>query len=121
MRPALVTALALGAVHISMDAFAEKKSPTRPDSRILRTLTETNNFTLGRPSHVRILPDGSTVLFLRSSGPRDRAASLWELDTKSKKERLLISPDQILQGREETLSTEEKAARERKRISTGGF
>jgi dipeptidyl-peptidase-4 len=104
-----------------MDALAEKKPPSKPDPRVLRTLTETNGFTLGRPSHIRLVPDGSAVLFLRSGGPKDRSASLYELDIATKKERLLMSPEQILRGTEEQLSTEEKAARERKRISTGGF
>jgi dipeptidyl-peptidase 4 len=121
VRLALVTALVAAMLQTSMDAFADRQPPTKPDARTLRTLTETNNFTLGRPSHIRVLPDGSSILFLRSSGPKDRSASLWELDTKTMKERMLISPEQILQGREETLSKEEKAARERKRISTGGF
>jgi dipeptidyl-peptidase-4 len=117
----IAASIAAMAVMQSMDARADKHPPTKPDARVLRTLTETNGYALGRPSHVRMVPDGSAVVFLRSSGPRDRNASVYELDVGSKTERLLVSPDQILRGEEEKLSTEEKAARERKRISTGGF
>lgn len=103
-----------------MNAFAHNDPPSRPDPRVLRTLTETNNFALGRPAHIRLTDDGSAVLFLRS-GAKSRSASLYEVDVKTGHERVLASPEQLLEGKAETLSTEEKAVRERKRISTGGL
>ncbi len=80
----------------------------------------THNYTLGRPFHVRLTPDGSTVLFLRS-GPSDSTASLYAYDVATKATSLLLSAEQLLGGGEEELSVAEKAMRERKRIKTSGF
>lgn len=121
MHSTLVTWAAAAVACLPMDALASKTPPTRPDPQLLRTLAETNNFSLGRPSHVRFTPDGKAILFLRSGGPRDRSASIHELDITTGKERQLVSAEQILAGAAETLTAEDKAARERKRISTGGF
>lgn len=113
----VAAACALSEVNV---VLADKGPPMRPARDELRTIVETNTFMLGRPSQPRFVADGSAILFLRS-GPRDRSSALYELDIASGKERLLVSPAQLLGGEAETLSTEEKAARERKRISTGGF
>jgi dipeptidyl-peptidase-4 len=120
-KSALARAVVLfAAVVFPMDALAKKSPPSKPQDGVLRAISETNNFTLGRPSHVRVLGDGTAILFLRG-GATNRSASLWELEVQSKKERLLLSAEQLLGGAKETLSVEEKAARERKRISTSGF
>src|ERR1041384_5306361 len=47
--------------------------------------------------------------------------SLFEFDVASGKTRELVSPADVLKGAEEKLSPEEKAARERMRVSAGGF
>jgi dipeptidyl-peptidase-4 len=79
----------------------------------------TKNFTFGMPVAVTPAPDGRTVLFLRS-GPRDRRQSLFELDLASGSAREVLSPDAIAKG-VESLSPEERARRERMRITTAGF
>src|SRR5437763_8157417 len=65
-------------------------------------------------------PDGKSVLFLRS-GPRSAKLGLLEFDVAAKKSRELLTPEQVLKGAEEKLSPEEKARRERMRVSVGGF
>ena len=47
--------------------------------------------------------------------------SLYEFDTATGKTRELLTPEQLLKGAEEHLSPEEKARRERQRVSVGGF
>jgi dipeptidyl-peptidase-4 len=90
------------------------------DSRYLRDHAETRGFMLGRPVRARPTPDGKAVLFLRSRArvPRLR---LFEFDTATGKTRELLTPQQVLKGAEEKLSPEEKARRERMRVSVGGF
>lgn len=94
--------------------------PTGPDPTFLRTFAETRAFTLGYPSHVTPSPDGKTVLFLRSPA-RVPSLGLYEFDVATGMTRELVTPDQILQGAAEVLSVEEKARRERMRITTRGF
>lgn len=103
-----------------MNSLAKKPAPSKPKDGVLKSISETNSFMLGRPGHIRFVPDGSAILFLRSA-PTSRSASIYELDVASGKEKLLLSAETLLAGGQETLSVEEKAARERKRISTGGF
>ena len=47
--------------------------------------------------------------------------SLYEFNTATGKTRQLLTPEQLLKGAEEHLTPEEKARRERQRISVGGF
>ncbi|MBI1829963.1 MAG: DPP IV N-terminal domain-containing protein [Planctomycetes bacterium] len=90
------------------------------DTTYLRTLAQTRSFQLGRPVRPHPTPDGQAVLFLRSA-PRSSKLSLFEFDVPSGKTRELLTPEQLLKGAEEKLSPEEKAARERMRVSVGGF
>src|SRR5207247_1986855 len=65
-------------------------------------------------------PDGQVVLFLRA-GARTPKLELHEFDIASANTRLLLTPEDILKGAQEKLSAEEKALRERMRVSVGGF
>ncbi|MBU6413881.1 MAG: prolyl oligopeptidase family serine peptidase [Planctomycetes bacterium] len=80
----------------------------------------TNRFRLGRPGSIRITPDGSKVLFLRSEA-RSFVHTLYEFDVATGTERVLLTAEQILQGAEENLSPEEKARRERQRQTARGI
>lgn len=80
----------------------------------------TNRFRLGRPGSIRITPDGSKVLFLRSE-PRSFVHALYEFDVQTGQERVLLTAEQILQGAEENLSPEERARRERQRQTARGI
>src|SRR5947208_476644 len=74
----------------------------------------------GLPVNPTPSPDGNAVLFLRSEA-RKAQLSLFEFDVASGKTRELLTPAQVLKGAEEKLSAEEKARRERMRVSVGGF
>src|SRR6266540_4791492 len=88
--------------------------------KFLRDHAETRGFSLGRPTKALPTPDGQAVLFLRARARAPRL-ELYEFDVKSGDTRLLLTPEDILRGAEEKLSAEEKALRERMRVSLGGF
>jgi dipeptidyl-peptidase-4 len=90
------------------------------DASYLRHHAETRGFMLGRPSRHKPTTDGKAVLFLRS-GPRTPTLRLYEFDVASGKTRELLTPEMVLKGALEHLSPEEKARRERQRVSVGGF
>ncbi len=114
-RCSLTLALLLGSPLL---AGAQEKKDV--DTSFLRTLSQTRSFMLGRPVRPLPTPDGKTVLFLRSQ-PRSSKLSLFAFDVASGKTTELLTPDQVLKGNEEKLTPEEKAARERMRVSAGGF
>src|SRR6476660_1611583 len=94
---------------------------TKPlDASFLRLYSETRGFSLGRPVNPKPTPDGKAVLFLRS-GPKSPKRSLFEFDVATGKTRELLTADALLKGGEEKLTPEEKARRERMRVSAGGF
>jgi dipeptidyl-peptidase 4 len=86
----------------------------------LRDHAETRGFMLGRPAKPQPTPEGDAVLFLRSAA-RKPQLELYEFDVATAQTRLLLSPEDILKGAEEKLSPEERALRERMRVSVGGF
>ena len=91
-----------------------------PDPQFSRDYAETQKFTLGRPTALRFTPDGRQLFFLRS-GARDSTRRLYVFDTATASTRELITPEQVLGGVDETLSKEEKARRERLRMTAKGF
>src|SRR2546421_1713893 len=78
----------------------------------------TFNFRLGLPTQLAITRDGA-VLFRRTA-PRDFAADLYELDTRTGAIKTLASVADLLGTGEEHLSDAEKARRERTRTATRG-
>jgi dipeptidyl-peptidase-4 len=90
------------------------------DTRYLRDHAETRGFMLGRPVRAKPTPDGKAVLFLRGQA-RVPKLRLYEFDVATGKTRELLTPEQILKGAAEHLTPEEKARRERQRVSVGGF
>lgn len=88
--------------------------------KFFRDLAETRNYTLGRPVSAKLTPDGQTVIYLRG-GPRDPVLRLYEFPLPAGPERELLTPAQLLGSGEEKLTAEEKARRERARVSTRGF
>jgi dipeptidyl-peptidase-4 len=75
---------------------------------------------LGRPQNPKVAPDGKTVLFLRADADKP-TLKLFEFDVATTKTKEVLSPAALLKGGEENLSPEEKARRERMRLSAGGF
>ncbi|PWI15763.1 S9 family peptidase [Streptomyces sp. Act143] len=86
-----------------------------------RRHARTQRFTLGAPRAFTVAPDGSRVVFLRSSSGTDRASSLWVLDPVDGGERVAADPRALLGGATEDLSPEERARRERSREGGAGI
>ena len=80
-----------------------------------QTLAATRNFTLGQPVHAAPTPDGRRVLFLRS-GPRDTKLGLYAFDLATHALTKLAQPQAA-----EHLSVEERARRERMRMTLTGI
>ncbi|POX49076.1 S9 family peptidase [Streptomyces sp. Ru71] len=93
---------------------------SEPDS-FPRRHARTQRFTLGVPRSFTVAPDGSRVVFLRSSSGTDRAGALWVLDVNDGSERLAADPYALLGGAFEDLSPEERARRERSREGGAGI
>lgn len=91
-----------------------------PDTSFLKLYAQTRGFMLGRPTKPKVTPDGKTVLFLRSE-PKSPKLKLYDFDIATKTVKELLSPESLLKGVEENLSPEEKARRERQRVTAGGF
>jgi dipeptidyl-peptidase-4 len=121
----LLAGCASAASKPSMTTESQPRTPraalSESDEKFLRDLAETKAFTLGKPSKFRLTPDGSLALFLRAE-PRRARQRLYAMEVATGQLRELITPEQVLgQGGQEQLSAEERARRERMRITGGGF
>ena len=96
-------------------AFLLTIPAARAAESCFQTLAATRSFSLGRPRHIVPTPDGKSVLYLRS-GPRDTHLGLFEFDLQGQHEHALAQP-----AAEEHLSVEEKARRERARMTLTGI
>ena len=105
---------------IVLDAAMVRPDPQLTNTRFLRDYSETRGFMLGRPVKALPTPDDQAVLFLRAQ-PRVPRLHLYEFDMATGRTDELLTPAQLLNGAEEKLSLEEKARRERMRVSVGGF
>ncbi|GAC1353141.1 MAG: hypothetical protein NVSMB1_23410 [Polyangiales bacterium] len=94
-------------------------SVDRADPDFPRALALTNTFRFGTPRNAALTADGTSVVYLRSAA-RSATQVLYEFDIKTGKERTLLSPDKVSTG-PESLSVDERARRERMRISGSGF
>ncbi|MBO6933729.1 MAG: DPP IV N-terminal domain-containing protein [Deltaproteobacteria bacterium] len=99
---------------------AEREAPAFDDGGFLEIYAATGGFRSGRPAGFELTPDGREVLFLRS-GPRDSVRNLYALDLESGQEREVLTTAQLLRGTEEELSDEERALRERLRLTARGI
>jgi dipeptidyl-peptidase-4 len=115
----LVAGLLTGGLA-SPSASADPPKGPALDTSFLKLYAETRGFMLGRPQKPKVTPDGKSVLFLRSEAKVPKL-KLYEFDIASQKTREILSPELILKGADENVSPEEKARRERQRISVGGF
>jgi dipeptidyl-peptidase-4 len=114
--PALAFTLFCAAVAHAADPPANKPV----DTSFLKKYAETRRFTLGRPQNPKVSPDGKAVLFLRAEADKP-TLKLWQFDVASGQSKEVLSPQTLLKGGDENLSAEEKARRERMRLSAGGF
>jgi len=75
-------------------AAAAVVGAVQAEPSLARLYAETGGFTSGQIVQPEALPDGKTVIYLRS-GPRDRILSLYGYDLEARKETLLVSPEQL--------------------------
>jgi dipeptidyl-peptidase-4 len=101
-------------------ALAAMASAKPMDMKCFDDVAATRGYSLGFPVDAEPTADGKTVLYLRS-GPRDTLQRLYAFDVASGREREVIAPESLLGGKTEKLSAEEKARRERARVSVSGF
>ena len=72
------------------------------------------------PSQVKLSPDGKRVTFIRAKLTDNNRFDLWEYNIASGEAQMLFDADDLHSG-EEVLSDEEKARRERMRLSGSGI
>ncbi|MFF7201592.1 prolyl oligopeptidase family serine peptidase [Streptomyces sp. NPDC008141] len=98
---------------------------TRQQLSFPRQYARTQRFTLGAPRAFTVSPDGSRVVFIRSSSGTDRSGRLWVLDLDQEagrpRERVAADAAALLGGADERLSSEERARRERSREGSAGI
>jgi dipeptidyl-peptidase-4 len=87
-----------------------------PEKLTLEALTGSAGFSGPSLMRPEISPDGKRVTFLKGKDDNRFQLDLWEVEVASGKQRLLVDSKGLLPGGEE-LSDEEKARRERQRIS----
>ncbi|MEJ7629297.1 MAG: prolyl oligopeptidase family serine peptidase [Nocardioidaceae bacterium] len=85
-----------------------------------RLSARTMNFQLGLPRGFVVSPDGARVVFLRADTGTSRTHSLWVYDVETATERNVADPAVLLPSDDEDLTPEERARRERMRVSTSG-
>ncbi len=83
-------------------------------------LAATRNYELGYAARAVPTPDGKAVIYLRA-GARDATQHLYDYDLATGREKELVTPAKLLGGADEVLSVEEKARRERARVTAKGF
>jgi len=118
LTPLALLALACGSTTPETSTLPEPAPAI--DFAFLDQWTATAGFRLGQPTSITITPDGREILFLRS-GPRDSERDLYAHDVASGEERVLLTAERLLAGAEESLSAEERALRERLRLSARGI
>lgn len=105
---------------LTTTAGAAEPQSHDPHPGFLEQYAATYRFRLGRPTEIKVTPDGDAVLFLRS-GPRSFAQDLYAFDVATRREHVLLTAAQVLHGAAEKLSAEERAHRERMRVAARGI
>lgn len=98
---------------------AKVAPPPVVDPEVYKALAATRAYKFGTPQHAEVTPDGLGVFFLQS-GPRDPKQSLYKLDLRTGETRQLVSPEALIHG-PETMSPQERARRERMRVTAAGI
>jgi dipeptidyl-peptidase-4 len=108
-----MVAFSLAAIFTNTLAGA---APAAAAETCFQALAATRGYSLGRPQAAIPTQDGHAILYLRS-GPRDTHLGLYAYDLTAKTERALAAPA----AAPEHLSVEEKARRERARMTLTGI
>ncbi|HJR90576.1 MAG TPA: DPP IV N-terminal domain-containing protein, partial [Aeromicrobium sp.] len=88
-----------------------------------RLAARTARFTLGIPRNLTVAADGTKVWYLRTPDGVTNVGLLYEFDVASGTERILADPRRLRDGRleDESLPADERARRERSRVSGAGI
>src|SRR5262249_17867134 len=101
-------------------ALLAPPSPQDADLQFLRDIAQTRSYRLRKPTMANPLPDRRRLLFF----PAQACTAQLRLDSlhpASRPARELSPAERVTGGAAEQLSPEEKARRERMRVSVGGF
>jgi dipeptidyl-peptidase 4 len=90
------------------------------DLSFLKQYAATRAFGLGEPSIFRVAPGGERVFFTRAD-PKEGVRDLFAFDAKTGAEKSLLSARALLGQGDEVLSPEERARRERLRLTAKGI
>ncbi len=93
---------------------------SQEDKAFLQAFAQTRAFVLGRPTRAAVSPDGDAVLFLRSPA-RSSVHALYELNVQTGNVRRLCGADDLQSNVAGELSPEERARRERQRMTDTGI
>ncbi len=116
---ALTIGCGAGTRALETETAQTMPTPLANDS-FLEQWAMTGGFRLGHPTRITFTPDGETILFLRS-GARDNQRDLFAYTIATGEERVLVDADTLLSGEQEELSAEERALRERLRMTARGI
>ncbi|WP_370167301.1 DPP IV N-terminal domain-containing protein [Marisediminitalea sp.] len=105
-------ALILGALMLNHTVTA--------DTLTIERIYESPSLAGSSPRSLKVAPDGKRVTYLQGKQSDYERLDLWEYNIASGESRLLFDSDELSSG-EETLSDEEKARRERMRLSGTGI
>lgn len=91
------------------------------DENFLRQQARTQHFTLGAPRSFALNHGQTRLFFVRSRGPEDALGCLWSVDLQDDhmREQLLVDPAALTA--KESLTSAERARRERARETAGGI
>ncbi len=95
-------------------------SAADPIDPFIAAWAETYRFRLGHPSLPKLSPDGRRAYFLRAPS-RSFARTLYVQPLDGGEARPFVTAEALLGGREETLTPEERARRERLRLAAKGI
>ncbi len=106
----------------NLACHSQKVEPTDLKNPLpLKRLIESPDLEGSRPKNIKISPDGSHLTFLKPNKDDQKTLDLWTFDTKSGQAEPLVESQVLLKGKQEVVSEEERARRERKRIQNNGI
>ncbi|MCK7458156.1 S9 family peptidase [Idiomarina aminovorans] len=105
---------------VALVAFSLSGLSVSADELTIERIFSGPGLTGETPKSLKFSPDGQHLSYLKGSKENPQRYDLWLYDVEAKKHELLVSADQLAAD-EVALSDEEKARRERQRISASGI
>ncbi|MBR9908099.1 MAG: S9 family peptidase [Gammaproteobacteria bacterium] len=120
MRAALVFVQFLLGLVVFINSAHAQPPPATEQSLTIERIFSAPNLTTSAPKSIKFAPSGVHVSYLAGSEAQPQVQDLWLYDVRADQHRRLVAATTLLQGGSE-LSAEEKARRERLRISASGI